>query len=196
LQVIDLNAAGKETHRHVLQTKPGELWVVTGVAFTPDGKHLGAATFKPGAYFLDSSTLEKVDFVLNDPGVELYAGVTISADGKRMAFARKFGNIHDLFTWEPQTGRPPRFVTREKDGAVISAVAFAPGGRQIAHGGTHGGPIKLHDPESGQSPQYPTNVNGNVNGLAFSPDGRLLAATCSEGSVLTWPVVPAKEQDK
>jgi len=93
--------------------------------------------------------------------------------------------------WEPQTDRPPRFVTQETDGAVISALAFAPGGRQIAHAGTHGGPVKLHDLVTGQSVSSATGNHGNVTGLAFSPDGSLLAVTCTDGTVLGWDVVPA-----
>jgi serine/threonine protein kinase/WD40 repeat protein len=194
LQVIDVNAAGKETGRKVLQGKPGEVWVVTGIAFTPDGKHLGAATFKPGAYYLDGFTLERIDF--SPSKEELFAGLSISADGKHLAFAKRYapGRLHELFVWEPTAGRP-RLITREEGNSVISAVAFAPGGRQLAHGGTFGGPVKLHDLESGVSRSYATGDYGNITALAFSPDSQLLAATCSRGNVLTWEVVPHKQQD-
>jgi WD40 repeat protein len=115
-----------------------------------------------------------------------------------VAFAKKFEKqrLHELYEWEPMAGRPPRLVTSEKDNAVISAVAYAPGGRQIAHAGTHGGPVKLHDLDSGESVAYPTGDNGNVNALAFSPDGRFLAATCSRGAVLLWKVLLAGGHDK
>jgi WD40 repeat protein len=198
LQVIGLDAAGKETDRRVLPAGPGEVWVVTGVAFTPDGKHLVAATFEPGAYFLDAFTLEKLDTFAIGKGEQLFAGLTISADGKRVAFARKVEKLrlHELQVWEPKTGRPPRLVTSEQGNAVIIAVAYAPGGRQVAHAGTHSGPVKLHDLESGESVAYPTGDNGNVNALAFSPDGRFLAATCSRGNVLLWEVLPVGGQDK
>jgi WD40 repeat protein len=198
LQVIRLDADAREIGRQALQTRAGELWVATGVAFTPDGRYLGAVTFKPGAYFLNGSTLEKVDSFAITPREVLVAGLTFSADGKRMVFARKHEQrgLHELYVWEPGTGRPPRVVTSEQGGAVISGVAFAPGGRQVAHGGTHGGPVKLYDLETGESLAYPTGDNGNVTGLAFSPDGRLLAATCSKGSVLAWEVVPDGRRDK
>jgi hypothetical protein len=196
LQVIDLDADGKETDRKVLQTG-AELWVVTGVAFTSDGKRLGAATFGPGAFFLDAGSLKRIDVFAIGREERLFAGLSISADGKRIAFARKFEQypLHELFIWEPTTGQPPRLVTTERGNAVISAIAFAPGGQQVAYAGTHGGPIKLHDLESGESVAYPIDNNGNVSGLAFSPDGRLLAATCSSGNVLLWEVLPAGGQD-
>jgi WD40 repeat protein len=182
----------------VLQAGPGEVWTVTGVAFTPDGKHLGAAAYAPGAFFLDAVSLKRIDVFPIGADERLFAGLSIAADGKRIALARKQEQwpLHELYVWEPTTGRPPRLVTSEKDGAVISAVAFAPGGVQVAHAGTHSGPVKLHDLESGESAAYPTGDNGNVTGLAFSPDGRFLAATCSKGNVLLWEVLPAGGQDK
>jgi WD40 repeat protein len=138
---------------------------------------------------LDGATLEQIAF-LPSP-LELFGGLSFSADGKLMAFANKSAGAQELFLWEPQSGQSPRFVTRETGGAVISAVAFAPGGRQIAHAGTWGGPVKLHDLVSEQSQSHATGEHGNVTALAFSPEGRLLAATCSDGSVLAWDVVPA-----
>jgi hypothetical protein len=190
VQIIDLDVAGKEMQRRKFSEQG--LWVVTGIAFTPDGRHLGATTYGPGAYFFDGATLKKTAFWPNPENVLLFAGLSFSADGKRMALARKYPAAHELFVWEPQTDRPPQLLTTESNGAVISAVAFAPGGRQLAHGGTHGGPVKLYDLESGVSLSFPIDVPGNVTAMAFSPDGKLLAATCSEGSVLMWDVVPAE----
>jgi hypothetical protein len=188
LQLIDLDADGKESKR---QRLPGEQWVFTGVAFTPDGRHLGGTTFKPGAYLLDGATLQEIAFLPSTE--EIFAGLSFSADGRRMAFGKRMADTsQELQLWDLKSDQQARCVTVETGGAGICAVAFAPGDRQIAHGGTFGGPIKLHDLVSGQAQLFPTNVNGNVYGLGFSPDGRLLAATCSEGSVLAWDVVQDK----
>jgi serine/threonine protein kinase len=184
VQVVDLNAAGKELQRKRL---PGKLWVTTGIAFTPDGRYLGATTYEPGAFFLDGTTLKKSAFIASN--AHLCGGLAFSADGKRMAFAKKFQTRQELYLWEPLTDRQPQFLTRETGGAVICAMAFAPGGRQIAHAGTFGGPVKLHDLVTGKTATYSTDVNANVTGLGFSPNGRLLAVTCSDGSVLAWDVV-------
>jgi len=192
-QLIDLDAAGKEINRRKF---PIQQYVVIGAAFTPDGRYLGTTSFRPGAYLLDGATLEQIAYVESPKGVEIFTGLSFSADGKRMAYARRLVNSQELFVWEPRTDRPPEFVTRETEGAVISAVAFAPGSRQIAHGGTHGGPVKLHDLETGQSVSYATGEHGNVTALGFSPDGSLLAATCTDGSVLAWDVAPDNKQDK
>jgi serine/threonine protein kinase len=188
VQLLDLDGAGQEIQRRKF---PERQWVVSGLAFTPDGRHLGTTAFQPGAFLLDGATLDKIAFLASPEGVELFAGLSFSPDGKRMAYARKMAKSQELFVWEPQTDRPPQFVTRETDGAVISALAFAPGGRQIAHAGTWGGPVKLHDLVDGQSESHATGAHGNVTGLAFSPDGRLLAVTCTDGTVLAWDVVPA-----
>jgi serine/threonine protein kinase len=184
VQVIDLDSSGKEIKRERLE---GGIWVVTGVAFTPDGSHVGAITYEPGAYFLDSAKLKKIAFTPSP--TYLLAGPRFSADGKKMTFVKKFEGRQDLYLWEPQTDQQPQFVTSETGGGVICSTAFAPGGRQLAFAGTFGGPVKLRDLVSGQSSSFSTDVNGNVLALAFSPDGRLLAATCSDGSVLGWDVV-------
>jgi serine/threonine protein kinase/WD40 repeat protein len=187
VQVIDLDSNGKEIKRQRLE---GGIWVVTGVAFTPDGKYLGAITYEPGAYFLDAATLKKIAFIPSQ--TYLLAGPSFSADGKQMSFVKKFESRQELYLWEPQTDKQPQFVTREIGGGVICATTFAPGGRQLAFAGTFGGPVKLHDMVSGQSSSFSTDVNGNVLAMAFSPDGRLLGATCSDGSVLGWEVVPVE----
>jgi WD40 repeat protein len=185
--LVDLDASGA-----VLQSRqlPGRQWVVTGLSFTPDGRHIGVISYEPGAYLLDGATLEQYSFEASPKGVELFGGVSFSADGRRMAYGRKMPDGQELMLWEPQAKQPPRTVTKETEGAVISAVAFAPGGLQLVHGGTHGGPVKLHDLESGQSESYATGEHGNVTALGFAPDGRLLVATCSDGSILAWDVVP------
>jgi WD40 repeat protein len=195
LVVLDVNDAGKETRR---QRLPDTQWVFTTVAFTPDGKYLGATTYSPGTYLLDAVTLKQLDFLALPKEAEAYAGLTFSADGKRMAFVRRgsSGRTHELLLWEPQTGRAPQLLTTETDGSSIYAVAFAPGGRQIAHGGTHAGPLKLLDLASGETQTFPTHGTGNMWGLAFSPDGKLLGATFSDGSVLLWDVVPDRRPDK
>jgi WD40 repeat protein len=189
LQLVELDAVGKETRRRKLGS---DLYVVIGTGFTPNGQHLGATTFGPGAYLLDGEDLKQIAFTPSPE--ELFGGLSFSADGKRMAFAKKFQGAQELMLWEPRSGKPPRSVARETGTDVISAVAFAPGGRQIAHGGTHGGPIKLQDIVSGQSDSYATGGHGNLNALAFSPDGTLLAATFSDGSVVVWDVVAEKDE--
>jgi WD40 repeat protein len=189
VQLLELDPAGKETNRLKFE---GGVWVVTGISFTPDGRYLGFTSYGPGACLLNGETLEKIALVANPKDVVLYAGTSFSADGKRMIYGKKSPDCQELMLWEPLTDQPPRSLAKETQGAVISAVAFAPGGRQIAHGGTHSGPIKLYDLKSGESSSFPTNAEGNVTGLAFSPDGLLLIATCNDGSVLAWDVVAAK----
>jgi serine/threonine protein kinase len=186
VQLVDLDAVGQEVQRRKL---PERLWVVIGLGFTPDGRSLGVTSYRPGAYSLDGETLEKRAYVANPEKVELGGGLSFSADGKRMAYARKLDNSHELFIWEPETDQPPQLVTRETNGAMINGLAFAPGSRQIAHGGTFHGPVKLHDLATGQSVSYATGEHGHVTSLAFSPDVPLLAATCSDGSILAWDVM-------
>jgi serine/threonine protein kinase len=190
VQLLELESTGEEIKRRKF---PESQYVVIGLGFTPDGRQLGTTSFQPGAYLLDGTTLNKLAFAPTSDKAELFAGLSFSADGKRMAYARKRRESQELLLWEPLTGRQPRLVASETGGSVINALAFAPGGRQIAHAGTFHGPVKLQDLGNGQSVSYATGDHGNVTGLTFSPDGRQLAVTCTDGTVLGWDVVSAAQ---
>src|SRR5207249_2342241 len=90
-------------------------------------------------------------------------------------------------------------------GHAVNAVAFSPGGRLLATGGyrsTQGASfgVKLWDVATGKKVRVFHGDNGgerpNVQTLAFSPDGKLLASAGTDGVVCVWDAAPGKERHR
>jgi WD40 repeat protein/Tfp pilus assembly protein PilF len=158
---------------------------VSWVAFSPDGSILATATVdgnRSAVKFWTTDTFrEKRSLVGHNYGIRVIA---FSPDGKILATAS--GGNHDdklepgeLKLWDIATGKELATLDGHTRGAV--AVAFAPGGESLATG-SFDGTVKFWDPTTGEQirefeAQQPKSWG--VFGLAFSPDGRLLA-TCGK----------------
>ena len=100
--------------------------------------------------------------------------------------------------WETTTGRERASLDGHTDG--VSALAFAPSGRQMATGGFDG-TVQMWEPATPIfSPAACLAYPGEARSLDFSPDGRSLRAAGSAGTA-RWdamtgsPLAPALKDD-
>jgi WD40 repeat protein/serine/threonine protein kinase len=170
-----------------LQTSPSPM----GVAFSPDGKSLVSCGTDGVVWMWDTTTWKVL------PPPERYAfplwSVTFSPDGKMLAAGAGQGAV--VF-WDVVT-RQLRAGWGRLGEAIPRDVAFSPDGRTLAsagHGPVTGGDdpltpeIALWDAATGKRRVTvgPMKHDGSAMGVAFSPDGRLLASVGCDGFVRLW----------
>jgi WD40 repeat protein len=131
--------------------------------------------------------------------------VAVSSDGKTLASG---GSDKTVRMWDPAGGKE-RLVLKGHT-AAVRRVAFSPDGKLLASG-TGGfddkgklapGEVKLWEVAGGKLKTNLKGTGGPVNALAFSPDGKLLAAASSardaedttRGEIKLWEVATGKER--
>jgi WD40 repeat protein len=75
----------------------------------------------------------------------------------------------------------------------VETVAITSGRGRFAAGDDKNGMIKVWDFDGKMLYEFEGGCTGSVTALEFSPDGELLAAGCSNGEVLAWPIGEAAQ---
>ncbi len=148
---------------------------IMGLAFSPDSRHLASANQDDTAAIWGADS-DREDRILRGHAGWVMA-VAFSPDGRRLATG---GDDRVIRLWDPTTGKEVRQLPGH--GQRIIAVAFSPNGRHLSSA-SQDGTVLLWDPEDGRRIRAFDGVGGR--GLAFSPDGRLLAASAG-GRVKVW----------
>jgi WD40 repeat protein len=148
----------------VLEGHTNEVW---SVAFSPDGKLLASGGNDGLICLWDVAGGRKARELTGHSTA--HAHLTFSPDGRTVAAGGKDGTIN---RWDVATGQPKepwRWHVGE-----VRPVAYSPNGRLLASGGKDG-TVQLLDADTGQR-RHSFRGSTFVTNLAFSPDGRTLAA--------------------
>jgi WD40 repeat protein len=106
-----------------------------------------------------------------------------SADGKSL-----FGGAgSQIFKLDAESGKFDKHATKVR----FQSVSLIKGGQLLALAGT--GAVRLWNPADGSETVVGTGHQQQVNALAFSPDGTLLASGSADGTARLWDVKARKE---
>ena len=158
---------------------------VISVAYSPDGRKLAAAAYGGGAGLVSIADGKPNGPLTVLPNSSQVRGVAFSADSRTLATVANNGTI-DLL--DAATGHPRHPTIPVLGYPQLYAVAFsARGPDRIAVAG-QSGRIWLMDPSKPVPIPLPRVGTGNVDSLAFSRDGRSLAAATADDTVEVWDV--------
>lgn len=155
---------------------------VTGIAYSPDDNYLAYSLTRDSTLrvfsFRDKITIPKQ--VSNQP----VCGFAFSPDESQVAVAAKRDNASTLLVQTFNMPDKDPVESFEVAGTACSGVAFSPNGRRLAV--LAGGYIQLFDRDHPKAKPVSFTGQSYATAFAFSPDGRYIATTGSDGAVDVW----------
>jgi WD40 repeat protein len=175
-----------------------QLQVVGGGNFYPswsaDGKQMAAYSFQqgkgPAITFWDMDSGKEIRRWLNPAGPVSATQATLSPDGKKLA-VRTYQNVHLLnaVTGE-ELRRMPCQIGPVGHTLETQTIAFAPNGKVLAS--TDNGNVRLWETVTGTSIGLLQTTRDKAVAVAFSRDGRTVAAGGSAGALYLWDALSGK----
>ena len=153
-----------------------------GFAFSPDGK-----TVVSGGSHFRSWDIARGHEIHRFPKLGAVKSLAFRPDGKAIATA----NGDELQISEIATGRQVRRITTNGYLDTIESVAYSPDGKVLASSG-YVGSLQLWDADTGREIRRIGGLRGWTRCVAFTPDGRFIAAGDERGAHL-WDSVTGQE---
>ncbi|MFV1967350.1 MAG: protein kinase [Pirellulaceae bacterium] len=194
-------------------TLQGHGSVVGAVAFSPDGQLLASASWDGTVKLWNPATREELE-TFTEHQLRVYA-LSFSPDGQTLASGGQDGRVK---LWDVATRESQAQI--EESLSIVRSLVFSPSGSTLA-AGCEDGTVSLFNVyherartalsaslQNKAEAQIPTDriistlnrmetLRGhrtNVLGLAFSPDGRLLASADDDGMIKVWSLGDIKKR--
>ena len=175
-----------------LRTFSGYSNSVCCVAISPDGQVLASGDISGVVKFWDIKSGQEGTHLI-DVNPDVHKGVdslAFSPDGRRLAVGYDNQGVR---IWDSVNGELKQSVAASQHGSIES-VAFSPDGHWLATASLEGSVMvwDLASAEGGDGsadsvkPIYQFDIGDDIHGVAFSPDGKLLAAGCYDQTVTLW----------
>ena len=159
----------------------GHTGVVTGVAFTEDGKSLVSGGEGTGTLRIWDVATGAEKQVLQGP-TEGLLDVAVQPHGPWLVGAGKDGAVWvwnaDALAFEP--------ARLSRHGTEVNAVNFSADGQVLASAGSDGAVYLWSTVNPSAEPDALTGHGNSVNGISFAPDGTWLVSGSGDGTIRRW----------
>jgi WD40 repeat protein len=117
--------------------------------------------------------------------------LAFAPDGSRLVSGDSAGIVK---VWEVTTGQERASLRACEPGAGLTAIVISPDGALFVTAGFLDRSVRLWDAASGEPRGELPRTDSSVTGLAFSPDGTILAMARGDGTAALWGLAPPREQ--
>jgi serine/threonine protein kinase len=173
------------TSGRILLTFHGHADVITGLAFSLEGRRLATSSGDQTIKIWDAQSGQEILTLRgHDGGVN---SVAYSPDSRRLASASA---DHTAKVWDAVTGKDLLTLRGHED--CVWQIAFSSDGQRLATASADE-TVKIWDAETGRELSTLRGHKGIVRGVAFSHDGQRLASAGYDDTVKVWDATSGQE---